>query len=85
MNNRLSEQGIEIKAAKREPEQGNWFPACGGTETVFTSRTGIRLLYVWQPTTGNHAYLNVDTDIILTDEEAQAALGMQTYSNGRSC
>ena len=70
-----------LQEARGFAEQGSWYPACGGTETVFTSRTGIRLLYVWQPTTGNHAYLNVDTDIILTDEEAQAALGMQTYSN----
>ena len=55
-------------------EQGNWFPACGGTETVFTTRTGFRLLYCWQPSTGKHAYINVDTDMILSDEEARAAL-----------
>lgn len=55
---------------------GNWYPACGGTETPFKSRSGLRLLYCYQPTTGKHAYLNCDTDIILTEEEAQAALQM---------
>ena len=54
----------------------NWYPACGGLETVFTSRTGRRLLYVWQPSTGDHAYLDVNTDIILSNEEAFAALGV---------
>ena len=53
----------------------NWIPANGGTETPFTSRTGVRLLYCWQPSTGRHAYLNLDTDIILTDEEAEEILG----------
>lgn len=56
-------------------DNGNWIPACGGTETPFTSRSGKRLLYVYQPSTGNHAYLDLGTDIILTDEEARAALG----------
>lgn len=51
-----------------------WVPANGGTETVFTSRSGIRLLYCWNPAQRKHAYLNVDTDMILTEEEAQAAL-----------
>ena len=51
-----------------------WYPASGGTETPFTSRTGKRLLYCWQPSTGNHAYLDMGTDIILSDEEAMAAL-----------
>ena len=50
--------------------QENWFPACGGTEVPFHTRTGYRLLYVWQPSTGKHAYLNCETESILTDEEA---------------
>ena len=56
--------------------EGNWFPANGGTETEFKTRSGRRLLYVWQPTTGNHAYLDLDSDIILTMEEAEAALAL---------
>jgi hypothetical protein len=55
-------------------EQGNWVPACGGTEQPFTTRSGHRLLYCWQPSTGNHAYIDCNTDILLTDEEARAAL-----------
>jgi hypothetical protein len=56
------------------PTQGDWFPANGGTETPFTSRSGKRLLYVWQPRTGNHAYLDLGSDVILSDEQASAAL-----------
>lgn len=58
--------------AKRE--NGAWYPACGGTEKPFVSRSGLRLMYCWQPTTGRHAYINCDTDILLSDEEARAAL-----------
>jgi hypothetical protein len=54
----------------------NWLPACGGTEQEFRTRSGFRLLYCWQPSTGNHAYLNLDTDIILSDDEAMTALGV---------
>ena len=70
----MSEQGRTIATVKRDPSQGNWFPACGGTETPFNTRTGRRLLYVWQPTTGQHAYLDLATDLILSNEEADAAL-----------
>ena len=52
-----------------------WIPACGGTEQPFNTRTGRRLLYCWNPGTGQHAYLDVQTDIILTNDEANAALG----------
>jgi hypothetical protein len=54
----------------------SWVPACGGTEVPFKSRSGKRLQYVWQPSTGQHAYLDVDSDIILSDEQAEAALAM---------
>lgn len=57
-------------------KNGDWFPASGGTETPFITRNRRRLLYCWQPSTGNHAYLDLDTDIILTDEEANLALGV---------
>ena len=52
-----------------------WVPACGGTEQPFTTRTGRRIQYLWNKTTGEHAYIDCMTDIILTTEEAQAALG----------
>ena len=37
-------------------------PACGGTETPFTVN-GRRWIYCWQPSTGRHCYLDLDTDI----------------------
>lgn len=55
-------------------QNDNWYPASNGTETPFVSRSGRRLLYCWQPLTGKHAYLDLDSDCILTDEEASAAL-----------
>jgi hypothetical protein len=64
-----------IEALDQRKQQGNWIPACGGSEVPFISRSGLRLLYCWQPYSGRHAYLNCDTDIVLTDEEAQFALG----------
>jgi len=51
-----------------------WVPACGGTETPFRARSGATLLYCFNPATRQHAYLNVNTDIILTREEANAHL-----------
>jgi hypothetical protein len=51
-----------------------WVPACGGHETPFRSRSGVRLLYCYNFRLGRHAYLNCDTDIILSDAEAQACL-----------
>lgn len=64
-----------IVEAEYRASQGAWVPANGGTETPFITRTGRRLLYCWQQTTGRHAYLDLGTDLILTDEEAWAALG----------
>lgn len=65
-----------LEAVDEARAQGPWTPASGGTEEVFRSRTGRRLLYCWQQTTGKHAYLDVDTDMILTDDEARHHLGM---------
>ena len=56
--------------------QGAWLPASGGTEEPFVARTGRRLLYVWQATTGRHAYLDLGTDLVLSDEEAAVALAL---------
>jgi hypothetical protein len=54
----------------------HWIPACGGTEQPFQTRSGRTLLYCWNPGTGKHAYLDTATDLILSDEEATAALAM---------
>jgi len=65
-----------IKQLEEKAAQGNWIPACGGTETPFRSRSGKVLLYCWQQSTGRHAYLDCGTDLILSDEEAAAALAL---------
>jgi hypothetical protein len=60
-----------------EMEHDGWIPASGGTETEFKSRSGKRLLYCWNPKLKQHAYIDLDSDVVLSDEEARAAL--QTY------
>jgi hypothetical protein len=74
----LQEKKLEdvFEANRLRAQQGNRFPACGGTETPFYTRTGKRLLYCWQPTTGDHAYIDLDCDMLLTEEEARAALAL---------
>jgi hypothetical protein len=52
-----------------------WVPACGGTEQPFRARSGTRLLYCYNPQRHQHAYLNVDCDVIISDEEANLHLG----------
>lgn len=47
-----------------------WIPANGGTERTTTYRNGKRLLYCFNPAKSRHAYLDVDRDIILSNEEA---------------
>lgn len=76
----MKEAGLSAlaKDLTAKADQGEWVPACNGTEEPFTTRNGIRLLYCWHPSTGKHAYLNCDTDIILSDDEAALALGMAT-------
>jgi len=65
-----------IKAKQDKDANGDWIPASGGTEKEFKSRSGKRLLYCYQPSTGRHAYLDLGTDMILSDEEANSALGL---------
>lgn len=65
-----------IKTLEQKAQQGNWISACGGTEKPFRSRSGIILLYCWQQASGRHAYLDCGSDLILSDEEASAALAL---------
>ena len=71
----MSNLAETFDARQKAAEQGNWVPACGGTEVPFRTRTGRRLLYCWQPSTGRHAYLDLSTDYFLSDDEAFEALG----------
>ena len=64
-----------LKEKDYKNSQGPWIPAGGGSETPFFTRSGHQLLYCWQPTTGKHAYLDIGTDTIITDEEARNRIG----------
>ena len=66
-----------FEAEQKRLVNGHWYRACRGNQGPFVSRGGHRLLYCWQPSTGRHAYINLDTDIALSDDEARATL--QTY------
>lgn len=65
-----------LDASDAKKSQGNWVPANNQTEVPFFTRSGRRLLYCYQASTGNHAYLDLGQDIILSDEEAFLALGL---------
>ena len=73
MNNTPSLQAIRTAI---ETFQNVWAPANGGTETEFVSRSGKRLLYCYNSALSRHAYLDLGSDIILTDDEALIALGI---------
>ena len=47
-------------------KRDSWVPGCGGTETPFLTRSGLRVLYCYNPALGRHAYVNLDTDTVLT-------------------
>ena len=49
-----------------EDEADTWVPACGGTEEPF-NYFGVRWLYVFNPATQQHGYMNLDTDAVHTD------------------
>jgi hypothetical protein len=53
------------------PNDGYWVPACNRTEVPFWTRRGRKVLYCWNPTTREHAYLDCGTDMILSPEEAR--------------
>jgi hypothetical protein len=60
-----------------------WVPACGGEEKPMLTRSGLRLLYVYNHATGEHAYLNCDTDLIEPNEVAWNALGERYEGRGQ--
>lgn len=45
-----------------------WVPACGGTETPFLA-CGKRILYVYNPKQHKHAFLDLGSDMVMTDDE----------------
>lgn len=63
-----------LDAKDKKANESYWMVANGGTERPFISRSGKRLLYMWQPATGKHAYYDMGADIFLSDDEARQAL-----------
>ena len=57
-------------------KQGAWYPACGGTEVPFATRSGVVIQYMYQPATGTHAYYRVHDDLFVSNEEAFMLLGL---------
>jgi len=57
-----------------EEKQDVWLPAHRGTEKEFTTRSGKRLLYCFNPALDQHAYLDVNEDRILGDQEVSIIL-----------
>jgi hypothetical protein len=74
---RVTSISYRLDRAIEKQQQGNWYPVCGGTEQPFVSRSGVRMLYCWQPSTGAHGYIDLGRDMLMTEDEVRAAL--QTY------
>ena len=72
----------ELDHRDARAQQGNWVPGGGGKEEPFVAQSGARLQYLWQPSTGRHAYIDLGTDMILSDEEAARHMG-QDVGPGR--
>lgn len=84
MKNRKKSVAEMLDDQRRKAEQGNWVPASGGSEKPFYTRSGRRLQYLWQPSTGRHAYIDVDTDMLLSDEDALWALDPRSMMNTKT-
>jgi hypothetical protein len=69
---------IHNKTAKNYGDPGYSAYADGGSEPAFTTWTGRRVQYVWMPRTGEHAYLDLGTDMIMSEEE----VGYHVYREG---
>jgi len=80
MNNPILETANRLanwdaNKAKSEFEAGKgrdvWVPGCGGNE-VPAIVNGSWFLYCWNHKQRTHRYLNMDTDMVLSIQEAQA-------------
>lgn len=69
MKNYEIEEKQDVYNDAMKEKKDVWIPANGGTETITTYRNGLRLLYCYNPKLEKHAYVNVDTDMIIPDEE----------------
>ena len=56
----------ELNKRQKQRENGRIVPACGGTEQPI-QYGHYRWLYVYQPSSGRHGWLCMDTDIVEWD------------------
>ena len=54
-----------------------WVPGTG--ETPCKTRSGITILYCWNRHTGEKAWLNCDTDIFMSNDDARRAMWPEEY------
>jgi hypothetical protein len=64
---------IIMDSTEHKINRDQWVAACGGSEKPFKAPNGLLVWYMWNRKTGEHAYLNVKTDIFLTQEEVEQA------------
>lgn len=71
----LEKNKLAFRAAART-NADVWVVAHGGEEPITTTRSGIRVQYMWNFALQQHRYLNVDTDTIMSSSEVDAAFQM---------
>jgi hypothetical protein len=68
----MSLGNLRTSGGYRQPSgDDNWYPAANGTEVPIKYRSGHTLLYCWNPALKQHAYLNCETDLILSDGDVE--------------
>jgi hypothetical protein len=76
-----AEAALNLQRIDVARRSGEYIPGANGCERPFRAASGARLLWCWRPATGEHHYLNCDTDIFLADEEAGRHLGVGAVNN----
>lgn len=57
-----------LDAAEKAKADGPWVPGCNQLEKPFITRTGHKVIYMWQPSTGRHAYFDLESDLEIHEE-----------------
>jgi len=64
-----SEKDFKIDTEAQENDTEPWVIATGGNSVPFVSRNGKKYLLIWNPKLRQNAYLEVESDVIITDDE----------------
>ena len=60
----------------------NWIPASHGTEVPFITKSGARVCWMFDTVNGVHAYMDLDRDMVIDDEELDAyGLGAESVTD----